>query len=234
MPGVPAAVDVSDPTRRRIVDIIIQRLSGRPRDDSIDSSILDAAARIIIDDGYSAATIAAIVKAAGTSKPAFYRRFDSVADLVPALVERRHQLSVPADTGSLTGDLCAFQTAQAEIFNDPFVRAAMPGWLAHMQESPETSGPFVEGFLPQRMAVLEAILARAEERGDAVRSGLDMDTLMEACVGPFLMRSLIPGSPLLDDADVDRTVALACLLIDQASAAASAPPASGVRSRPHD
>ncbi|WP_223289837.1 hypothetical protein, partial [Brevibacterium casei] len=40
-----------------------------------------------------------------------------------------------------------------------------------------------------------------------------------------------PGAPLLDDADVDRTVALACLLIDQASAAASAPPASGVRSR---
>ncbi|RAF02039.1 hypothetical protein DN545_36910 [Burkholderia multivorans] len=61
-----------------------------------------------------------------------------------------------------------------------------------------------------------------------------MDTLMEACVGPFLMRSLIPGAPLLDDAGVDRTVALACLLIDQASAAASAPPASGVRSRPHD
>lgn len=103
-----------------------------------------------------------------------------------------------------------------------------------MQEHPETSGPFVEGFLPQRMSVLETILARAEERGDAVAAGLDMDTVMEACVGPFLMRSLIPGSPTIEEDDVDRTVNLACLLIDQATAAAQAPPASGDRSRPRD
>ncbi|WP_422614402.1 TetR-like C-terminal domain-containing protein [Brevibacterium metallidurans] len=204
--------------------------------------MLDATAQIVIDDGYGAATIAAITTAAGTSKPAFYRRFSGVAELVPALVERRHSLPVPGDTGSLAGDLRAFQTEQAKIFNDPFVRAAMPGWLAHMQESPEDSGPFVDGFLPQRMAVLNEIVARAEARGEAVRTALDMDALMEACVGPFLMRSLIPQSPPIRRGEIERTVDLACLLIEQARQAAgdapvvtqpASPPDSGGRIRPH-
>ncbi|MCM1010960.1 MULTISPECIES: TetR/AcrR family transcriptional regulator [unclassified Brevibacterium] len=200
-----------------MIDISTNRFSGRPRDDSIDLSILDAAAQIIIDQGYGAATVAAIVASAGTSKPAFYRRFTSVADLVPALVDRRHPLDTPEPTGTLAGDLRAFQAQQAAIFNDPFVRAAMPAWLAHMHDGPdEAADAFVKGFLPQRMAVLTEILDRAAARGEIVLDDVEADALMESFVGTFLMRSLIPGSSLLDDVDIDRSVTLARLLIDQA------------------
>lgn len=200
-----------------MIDISTNRFSGRPRDDSIDLSILDAAAQIIIEQGYGSATIAAIVAAAGTSKPAFYRRFASVADLIPALVDRRHPLDTPEPTGTLAGDLRAFQSQQAAIFNDPFVRAAMPAWLAHMHDGPaEAADAFVKGFLPQRMAVLTEILDRAAARDAIVVDAVDLDALMETFVGAFLMRSLIPHSPPLDDVDIDRSVNLACLLIEQA------------------
>lgn len=92
------------------------------------------------------------------------------------------------------------------------------------------------------MAVLDEIIARAEARGEVVRTALDMDALMEACVGPFLMRSLIPQSPPIGQGEIERTVTLACLLIEQARQAAgeapaapqpATPPHSGGRIRPH-
>ncbi len=59
--------------------------------------ILDAAERLVIEGGYSATSLDAIIDAAGTSKGAFFHHFASKADLADALVRRY----AAADVGQL-------------------------------------------------------------------------------------------------------------------------------------
>ena len=56
--------------------------SGRPRDESIDACVLDAALTELSTKGYSAFSIAAVAEAAGTTRPAIYRRWSGRDALV--------------------------------------------------------------------------------------------------------------------------------------------------------
>lgn len=60
-----------------------------PRDGSATRErILDAAQRLVIEDGFSATTVDAVLSAARTSKGAFFNHFPSKDSLAVALVER--------------------------------------------------------------------------------------------------------------------------------------------------
>ncbi len=50
--------------------------------------ILDAAERLVIDNGYAATSIDQVIAESGTSKGSFFHHFSSKADLAVALVER--------------------------------------------------------------------------------------------------------------------------------------------------
>jgi TetR/AcrR family transcriptional repressor of nem operon len=50
--------------------------------------ILDAAQRLVMERGFNATTVDAIIEASGTSKGAFFHHFSSKADLGQVLVER--------------------------------------------------------------------------------------------------------------------------------------------------
>lgn len=159
-------------------------------------------------DGFPAVTIDAIVKRAGTTKPAFYRRFSQVGDMIPAIISSRHDLNAHIDEGSLELDLIAFQEAQRKIFDDPLVRQGMAGWLAYLTAHQEQAQTFVNGFLGPRTETLVAILMRAalrKEFGAERNPGVIMDIL----VGPMLMRSMLPGFESIDDRLVSQTVDVA-------------------------
>lgn len=60
-----------------------------PRDGSATRTrILEAATRLVIDNGFRATTVEAVLEAAGTSKGAFFHHFASKQDLAEALVEQ--------------------------------------------------------------------------------------------------------------------------------------------------
>lgn len=69
--------------------------------------ILDAAERLVIENGFAATSVDLVLREAGTSKGAFFHHFDSKADLARALTERY----VAADVAQLhagleaTGDI---------------------------------------------------------------------------------------------------------------------------------
>lgn len=50
--------------------------------------ILDAAETLVIDNGFAATSVDQVLRAAGTSKGAFFHHFESKADLARALTER--------------------------------------------------------------------------------------------------------------------------------------------------
>ncbi|UMG91316.1 TetR/AcrR family transcriptional regulator [Nocardioides sp. TF02-7] len=87
-----------------------------PRDGTATRArILDAAQRLVIDNGFNATTVDAVLAAAGTSKGAFFHHFASKQDLAAALVDKY----VAADLEMLELGLAAARAAG----DDPVERA---------------------------------------------------------------------------------------------------------------
>ncbi|MFC7493311.1 MULTISPECIES: TetR/AcrR family transcriptional regulator [unclassified Nocardioides] len=85
-----------------------------PKDGTVNRArILDAAQDLVIENGFAATSVDQMLKAAGTSKGAFFHHFDSKHDLARALTERY----VEADIGQLQAGL----DATAEV-DDPAER----------------------------------------------------------------------------------------------------------------
>ena len=60
-----------------------------PKDGAVNRTrILDAAEALVIDNGFAATSVDQVLRAAGTSKGAFFHHFESKADLARALTER--------------------------------------------------------------------------------------------------------------------------------------------------
>ena len=199
--------------------------SGRPRKDAIDGDILRAVAELVVERGYTRVTIDEVVERAGTNKPAFYRRFRDLADVVPRLLASRHGIDEDIDTGSLVGDLVEVQRRQRDLFTDPVVTRGLVGWLAEVDAEPARTAPFLAGYLGPRRAYTRVILDRAEGRGE-IPGGADPGWIADLLTGPLLMRAIMPGLPAVDDGVVAHTVpaALAALRFggDRSGVAASA------------
>jgi AcrR family transcriptional regulator len=178
---------------------------GRPRKTSIDDSILHATAELIIELGYAQVTVDAVVARASTNKPAFYRRYRGLPDVVPMILAARHGLDDDVDTGSLPGDLREIQRRQLALFTDPVVTRGFAGWLNDISGSPERAQSFVDGYLAPRRSFTQVLLDRAVGRGE-IGAGADPGWLADLLTGPLLMRVVMPGLPPVDEELVARTV----------------------------
>ncbi|MGW0180474.1 TetR/AcrR family transcriptional regulator [Nocardia sp. NPDC003345] len=187
-------------------DISAASRTGRPRDSRVDTALLAAAAQLIADHGYGALTFQAVADAAGTSRPALYRRYTSRADLVVSMLIARYGLQPGAeDLGGIEAELFAIQQHQRELFNDPVLRRAVPGLLEELGRTPEVARRFQEQFLRPRRRSTATILERAVARGE-VTTEVDPEWLCDLITGPMLMRALIPELGPIDEELVQRTV----------------------------
>lgn len=97
-----------------------------PRDGSANRHrILDAAERLVIENGFNATTLDQVIATAGTSKGAFFHHFDGKAGLAVALVERYAAGDIAQLDNALeaTADI-ADPAARALAFVDVFVDGA--------------------------------------------------------------------------------------------------------------
>lgn len=94
--------------------------------------ILTAAQRLMIDEGYSATSVDAVLAAAATSKGAFFHHFESKRALADALVERY----VEADLQMLADGLAVAMDAS----DDPVVRA-----IAFVRHFEDAAGEIMSG-----------------------------------------------------------------------------------------
>lgn len=178
---------------------------GRPRNMETTSRIVKAVSELVVEHGFSGVTVGQVVERAGTNKPAFYRRFRGLADVVPhALFALEHDVS-GIDTGSIEGDLLEFQRRQRQLFSAPLVSKGLVGWLAEVSETPESAKPFIEQFQAPRREVLRRIVARASARGE-IASSCDVDWITDVLTAPLIMRAIIPGLPSSDDRLIEYSV----------------------------
>ncbi len=180
--------------------------SGRPRDPRIDVAILQAAAELVVEVGYSNLTLAAVAQRAGTTKSALYRRWSSKAELVHEAAFSVPPSALATSGGDAAADIRAMIMGARDAFTSPVVRAALPGLIADMANDAELTAR-VLGRFGELFDVLRQWVTRAADRGE-VRGEVDPDRLLEVIGGATLFALMLrPGDDLVGDW-VDQTAAI--------------------------
>ncbi|WP_019547256.1 TetR/AcrR family transcriptional regulator [Streptomyces sulphureus] len=80
----------------------------RRRGRALEDAILDAAWKVLVDQGYTGFTFEAVATRAGTSRPVLYRRWPQREDLLLATLAKNWQPVEIPDTGRLRDDAITF------------------------------------------------------------------------------------------------------------------------------
>ena len=182
------------------------KVLGRPRDSRIDNAVLAATAELLGEVGYSALSVDAIAKQAGTSKPTIYRRWPSKAHLVHEAVFPAGVATDLPDTGSLAGDVRAMVRGTIAVLSTPAARAALPGLLGEMTADATLHSALLERFADALGPELHARLDAATARGE-LRAGVTATDLTEVITGIALLAALT-RSAAPDDDWIDRNTTL--------------------------
>lgn len=118
----------------------------RRRGAELEQAILDATWAELNEVGYTALTIEAVAKRAGTSKPVIYRRWPSRAALVVSAWGRRQPIRPSSpDLGSLRADLLWMFSRIASRM-DGMMTQTMAGVMAEAFKHPEVQALLRERF----------------------------------------------------------------------------------------
>ncbi|MGO1052015.1 TetR/AcrR family transcriptional regulator [Crossiella sp. CA198] len=142
---------------------------SRRRGAELEQAILDAAWTELSETGYNRLTIEAVAARAGTSKPVIYRRWSNRAELVLAAWNRRlpaRMDPLPADTGSLRGDLIKMFSEIARRI-EGMLSEMLAGVMGETFRHPEITAVLRERLHDSPLAeVLTKILREAAARGE--------------------------------------------------------------------
>jgi AcrR family transcriptional regulator len=171
------------------------RRPGRPRDPGYDKAILDATVEILTDKGYAGLTIDGVAARTGVGRPTIYRRWSSKPALVIAALTQSTGVSPVPDTGSLRGDLIAFQHEQLRMMNMPQARRVTAGLVADLVADPALAETYLGDYVGSRRNSVAQALERAIDRGE-LRPDADFTLIYDLLMGPLFMRSVVRGEPL--------------------------------------
>lgn len=187
--------------------------TGRPFTQGITEALLQAAERVMVDEGYSALTIDALAAEVGTTRPTFYRRFPSIAHLALEVIKNRYGTGSPVDTGSLYDDLLTVQREEVAMFAGPILRKNLPGLLEAARNDTALGALYYTGFVGPRRANIARILDAASGRSEIAADAIDVDYICDLLLGPILSRSLLPVAAPLDDRLARQSVETVMIMI---------------------
>jgi AcrR family transcriptional regulator len=171
------------------------RRPGRPREQSYDQAILDAALEILNAKGYADLTIDGVAAKAGVGRPTIYRRWPSKPALIIAALTQSPGASAVPDTGRVRDDLLAFVRDQVRLMDAPGSRRITAGLVADLVADPELAETYLADYVGMRRSAVYEALQRGIDRGE-VRSGADLPFVYDMLIGPLLMRSVVRGEHL--------------------------------------
>lgn len=167
------------------------RAPGRPRDPSVDRAIMDAALRLLVEQGYDAMSLEGIASAAGVGKTTIYRRYPGKRELVVAAISSiAASLAPPADTGNARRDLYLFVRQTLDLLRRDGLGFAMTGTLLVKERSePALIELFRSAIIRPRMQIGVDIVSRGIERGE-IRPDIAVDVAIQLIAGSFFARHL--------------------------------------------
>ncbi len=168
------------------------------------ASIVEAAAALIAEEGFSGVSIEAVASRSGAAKTTIYRHWPSREALLTEAFGVCADAGLPSpDTGSLREDLRVVLGGLALKLNEPGWCSAI-GSLADAASRDPGLERLHQSTLSRGRRPLADILERAVARGD-LPPDLAVDDAVALIVGPLFYRGLIARAPV-DEAFVARSV----------------------------
>ena len=186
-------------------------LSEDPRITATRNLALDAAQRILQEEGVLSVTHGAVSNATGISRSTLYRHW-------PKLEDMRNEAFVRAATspnfapmthGPLRTDIAWMMGKLRTALNETPWGQVAPQVIA-VAATDDQARSVIEGFMKDRMAGMEDVFAAAAERGE-LRANAPVKQLIEMAIAVPYFRKLIAGLPL-DQEWLDAHVDLICSL----------------------
>jgi AcrR family transcriptional regulator len=189
------------------------RRPGRRPDEALTPAILEATLDLLREEGYDGLSIEAIARRAGVSRPAIYKRWRSLHDLVLAAAREAQDdgpvfegiMDVP-DTGSLRDDLLAMMRDAVALHRRMDERGILNGFVAGIVADPSLGPVFRANFMDPDFHRIMTIFDRARARGE-LRDDADPTTGLELLVGAGFYRSVVTRDSL-DDAWLEAAIDL--------------------------
>lgn len=165
-------------------------LMPRPRDESIDSSVLASTLDLIIEIGYRNLTWEAVARMAGTTKPALRRRWASLPALVLDALSFRDEISLEADSGCIVCDLISQVQALQRDMADPRFGRVVPALIMDLRDNMALQQAFIDVIWRPRRDPCVRNMRRAQERGE-LRMDIDPETVVDLLSSPVITRSML-------------------------------------------
>ncbi len=156
---------------------------GRPRDQAIAACVLDAALAELGAKGYSAFSLTSVADAAGTTRPAIYRRWNDKDELIVDAVAHLAATDPPETTGDHFVDL----VNEVDDFRHCIQAAgALPlaGVMLGDSVDPAVRAAYVERVVTPRRTRIRAILDAAVAAGD-LPANADLDVATTFITGSW-------------------------------------------------
>jgi AcrR family transcriptional regulator len=174
-----------------------RRPRGRPRSERCDEAILDAALRLLAEQGYSRMSMDGVAAAAGVSKPTIYLRYRGKADLVTQAMASLRSAGIPPLTGDLRADLVA-RLADTRAAIERVGMSVFGTCLIEERHTPELLALLRERNIAPRRAMLREALEAARERGEIAAGDADLTTAVMMMIGAYYAAALA-GETLAPD-----------------------------------
>jgi AcrR family transcriptional regulator len=171
------------------------RTPGRPRSVAADRRILDAALRLLLEEGYTGLSLEGVAAAAGVGKTTIYRRYRDKRELAAAAVSGFVKDVAPSfDTGDARADLLATASRLYEILSGMGFFRMMGTLLVEERRNPELLERFRERVIQPNRQRVRTILESAQQRGN-VRPDADLEIAVDMFAGALIARHLTGPEP---------------------------------------
>lgn len=171
---------------------------GRKLDDGLGRRITAATWELLEEKSLASLTISEISDRAGTSRPAIYRRWDSVEEIVIDAFLAEVEGAVLADPTRHAPDALRDYITALGRFLGGRVGRVMAEILGRAQNEPQLMERFHADFLRQRRDYGRALIRRGQGEGH-FRDDLDSDLIIDLYAGPLYYRAFAQHAPIDDD-----------------------------------
>lgn len=158
------------------------------------TELLDAALHLVVTQGHSAATMAAVADEAGVTKPVVYSLFANRAELLAALLEREQAgalaqmaAALPADLDDFAPDRLGGQLPQLLDGVLTAVRAAPERWRCIVVEMPDMPAEFHAA----RARAREVAVSMVQQLTARVLTEVDAPAALDAEITAHLVLGLL-------------------------------------------
>jgi len=168
---------------------------GRPRSQQTHGAILDAARRLLRQEGAARFSFEQVASAAGVSKASIYRRWPTKGALLMELYMEGFSEFVRKDAQSFHDEIRRYLLATVERLKDPLWRSILCSLMVEGQHDPVTAALLHGKVVGPRRAAGLALLAHAVQK-QQIPAGLDHDLILDMLFGPLWYRVLFGHAPI--------------------------------------